>query len=181
MRRSIGAILILASATAAAARPASAQSLEAGAGITTVFAGTAASLQVRVNLAHHFSIDFVPLFAFDSHGVDGAYFLQLRHTSGNASGRVQLYERFGGLGAFEIKRVPERRETLATGDTLVYPSHTAHSFELPVAPVAGAGLRIQLIPKVFLETGIDVVFSDDFAQSLVSIGVVLPIGGRRGR
>jgi len=152
--------------------------IDVGAGLTSVvflgeggaFTGT---VQTRVNLFRSLAVGL----AIHSPGAEGFYDVHLRLTS-EPLGRVSGFFTMGGLGAFQTTRVREFRNTLPTGDVIVYPAHRYGRITKPVAATFGGGAQLQVTDRVTVDLGGEAWLGQGLA---VAMRTALVIGVGPGR
>jgi len=127
--------------------------IEVGGGLTTpIFPGEGTALtgtvQARVNLFSSLAVEL----STHSPGSAGFYDLHMRLT-GKPVGSASGFFTMGGLGVFETRHVREFRNTLPTGDVIVYPAHRYSRVTRPFAMTFGGGARFELSDRVTADLG----------------------------
>jgi hypothetical protein len=152
--------------------------IEFGGGFTPViFLGEGMALtgtvQARVNLFSALAVEL----STHSPGSEGFYDIHMR-VNGKSAGPASGFFTMGGLGAFETRRVPEFRNTLPTGDVIVYPAHRYSRITKPWAMTLGGGARVRLHERVAVEVGGEAWWAGGVAFAMRT-ALMVGIGPRR--
>jgi hypothetical protein len=154
--------------------------IEVGGGLTApIFPGEGTALTGTVQARVNFFAALALELSTHSPGSEGFYDIHMRLT-GKRAGPASGFFTVGGLGVFETRHVAEFRNTLPTGDVVVYPAHRYSRITKPFAMTFGGGARFELSDRVTADVGGEVWVGEGTAFAFaMRTAVMVWIGPRR--